>query len=72
MWKPVRHLIASENENYGSTVRESWSRDSKNGDGHRDETIGGDKDGFVDSVRRKSQYSKAFLGFVHIIFHHVL
>lgn len=71
MWEPVRHLIASENKNYDSKFRvkgvvverqrRAFSRD------HRC-----DGDGLVDSVRRISQYSKAFLGFVDIIFHHVL
>jgi hypothetical protein len=57
VWEPVRHLIASENETAVRDFvrRESWSRDSKNGDVHREETIGGDRDGFVGSVRRISQ-----------------
>ena len=57
MWEPVRHLIASENETAVRDFvrRESWLRDSKSGDVHREETIGGDRDGFVGSVRRISQ-----------------
>lgn len=73
MWEPVRHLIASENENYGSKFRENgvvverqqeWRRPSS-----RDHMWGQSRVcGFSTTVYHSN--SKAFLDLVDIIFFH--